>query len=155
MTKTIVREILIPQPREQVWRALTNSAALAEWMFPNDFEPRVGHPFTFRVPANPKVGFDGLTVRCEVLECEPPSRLAFSWSAAGLVDTRVSFRLEPDGEGTRVLFEHSGFDVTQPWGEQAFRGAEFGWAKMLKQLAAVAAGSANGSNQSGQELEKP
>ena len=146
MTKTIRREILIPQPRKQVWRALTDSTALAEWMFPNDIEPRVGHHFTFRVPANPKACFDGMIVRCEVLECEPPSRLAFSWSAGGLVDTRVSFRLEPDGEGTRVLFEHSGFDFSQPWGEQAFRGAEFGWVKMLKQLAAVVAGLAADRN---------
>jgi uncharacterized protein YndB with AHSA1/START domain len=142
MTNTIRREILIPQPREQVWRAIADSTALAEWMFPNDFEPRVGHRFKFQVPPNPKVGFDGLVVHCEVLECNPPSRLAFSWSAAGLVDTRVSFQLEPDGEGTRLLFEHSGFDVSQPWGEQAFRGAEFGWAKMLKQLSALVADSA-------------
>ena len=47
MTKTIRREILIPQPREQVWLAIADSAALAEWMFPNDFVPRVGHHFTF------------------------------------------------------------------------------------------------------------
>ena len=140
MTKTIQREILIPQPREQVWRALTDSTALAEWMFPNDFVPRVGHHFTFQVPPNPKARFDGLVVRCEVLECEPPSRLAFSWSAGGLEGTRVSFRLEPDGDGTRLLFEHSGFDVSQPWGNQAFRGAEFGWAKMLGQLPAVVVG---------------
>lgn len=87
MTKTIQREILIPQPREQVWRAM--------------------------------------------------------WSACGPVDdTRVSFRLEPDGDGTRVFFEHSGFDVSQAWGEQAFRGAEVDWAKMLKQLSAVVAGLA-------------
>ncbi len=146
MTKTIQREILIPQPREQVWRALTDSTALAVWMFPNDFVPRVGHHFTFQVPPNPKVGFDGMVVRCEVLECQPPSRLAFSWSASGLEGTRVSFRLEPDGEGTRVLFEHSGFDVSQPWGDQALRGAEFGWAKMLKKLPAVVAGLAVGRN---------
>ena len=143
MTKTIRREILIPQPREQVWRALTDSATLAEWMFPNDIEPRVGHHFTFRVPPNPKVNFDGLVVRCEVLECEPPSRLAFSWSAGGpVVNTRVSFRLEPDGEGTRILFEHSGFDLSLPGGDQAFHGAEFGWAKMLGELPAVVAGRA-------------
>lgn len=140
MTKSLQREVLFPQPRERVWRAITDSTMLAEWMFPNDFEPRVGHQFTFRVPPNPKAGFDGMVVRCEVLECEPPSRLAFSWSAGGLADSRVSFRLEPDGKGTRVFFEHSGFDVSQPWGEQAFRGAEFGWAKMLKQLEAVVAG---------------
>jgi len=132
---------VIPQSREQVWRALTDSATLAEWMFPNDFEPRVGHHFTFRVPPNPKVGFDGLVVSCEVLKCEPPSRLVFSWSAGGpVVDTRVSFRLEPDGEGTRVVFEHSGFDVSHPWADQAIKGAEAGWRKMLKQLSAVAAG---------------
>jgi len=147
MTKTIRREILIPQPREQVWRGLADSAVLAEWMFPNDFVPRVGHHFTFQVPPNPRVNFDGLVVRCEVLECEPPrenagGRLAFSWSAGGLVDMRVSFQLEPDGQETRVLFEHSGFDVSQPRGNQAFRGAEFGWAKMLGQLPAVVAGLA-------------
>ena len=144
MTQTIRREILIPQPRELVWRAIANSAALAEWMFPNDFEPRVGHHFTFQVPGNPKVNFDGLIVRCEVLECEPPSRLVFSWSAGGLVDTQVSFRLEADGDGTRLFFEHSGFDVSLPFGNQAFKGAEYGWTKMLGQLIAVVAGSAAG-----------
>lgn len=138
---TIRKEIVIPHPREQVWRALTDSNSLAEWMFPNDFEPQVGHQFTFRVPPNPKSGFDGLTVHCEVLECEPPSRLEFSWSVGGpVVGTRVRFELEPDGDGTRLLLEHSGFDLSQPWGEQAFRGAGAGWAKMLKQLATVVAG---------------
>jgi uncharacterized protein YndB with AHSA1/START domain len=141
MTKTIQREILMPQSPEEVWQALTDSAILTEWMYPNDFEPRVGHPFTFRVPPNAKDGFDGLIVRCEVLECEPPSKLAFSWSSFGPVNnTRVSYRLEPDGAGTRLIFEHSGFDFSQPWAEQAFQGSKYGWAKMLKQLTAVVAG---------------
>lgn len=140
MSKAIQRELVIPQSREQVWRAIADRATLAEWMYPNDFEPRVGHHFTFRVPANPKVGFDGLIVHCEVLECEPPSRLEFSWSAGGaVVDTRVSFRLEVDGEGTRLFFEHAGFDLSQEFGEHAFKGAEYGWAKMLKQLVVVVA----------------
>lgn len=151
MTQTIRREIVIPQPREQVWRAITDSAALAEWMFPNDFLPRVGHRFTFQVPPNPKAKFEGIIVHCEVLECQPPGqttsgRLVFSWSAGGLVDTRVSFQLEPDGDATRVRFEHCGFDVSQPWGNQALRGAEFGWKKMLEKLPAVVAGLAAGRN---------
>lgn len=133
MTKRIQREIVIPKSREEVWHELTDSAALAEWMYPNDFEPRVGHRFTFRVPANPKAGFDGI-VHCEVLECTPPRVLAYSWVGGPVVDTRVSYRLEPDGEGTRLIFEHSGFDVSQPWGEQALKGAEFGWMKMLDAL---------------------
>ena len=153
MTKTIRREILIPQPREQVWRALTDSATLAEWMYPNDFEPRVSHHFTFQVPPNPKIGFDGLTVRCEVLECEPPNRLAFSWSVGGpVVNTRVSYQLELDGDGTRLVFEHSGFDPSQPHSDQAMKGAEFGWARMFKQLPAVVAGlAADGTTWRGTE----
>jgi hypothetical protein len=58
----------------------------------------------------------------------------------------VSFRLEPDGDGTRVLFEHSGFDLSQPRGNQALKGAEYGWAKMLEQLRAVVAGLATERN---------
>lgn len=141
MSETIRREILIPQSREQVWNAITESATLAEWMYPNDFKPRVGHEFTFEVPPNPKVGFEGLTVRCAVLECDAPSRLVFSWTVGEpVVDTRVSFQLEPDGDGTRLIFEHAGFDLSQPRGEQAFKGAQFGWAKMLEQLSVVVAG---------------
>jgi uncharacterized protein YndB with AHSA1/START domain len=138
MTKTIQREISFPQPPEQVWEAITDSATLAEWMFPNDFEPRVGHHFTFHVPPNPKMNFEGLTVRCEVLECDPPRTLIFSWSAGGPVEnTQVSFRLEEDGEGTRLYFSHAGFDFSQPYADHAFAGAEHGWTKMLKQLTAV------------------
>lgn len=144
MTDTIRREILIPQPREQVWRALTNSASLAEWMYPNDIEPRVGHRFTFRVPPNPKIKFDGTVVHCQVLECEPPSRLTYSWSGGTMVNTRVSYRLEPDGSGTRLVFEHSGFDIALPGCQQAIRGLDFGYGKMFGQLPAVVAALASG-----------
>lgn len=141
MTDSIRRELVFPQSREDVWRALTDSAALAEWMYPNDFEPRVGHRFTFRVPPNPQAGFDGI-VRCEVLECTPPSRLVYSWAGGAVVGTRVSYRLETDGDGTRVFFEHSGFDLSQSWGDAAFKGAEFGWTLMHERLAGVIAGQA-------------
>lgn len=105
MNDTIRRELLLPQPPAQVWRAVATREALADWMYPNDFEPRVGHAFTFRVPGNPAVGFGGLTVRCEVLECDAPRRLVFSWKVGGPVaNTRVSFRLEPEDGGTRLFF---------------------------------------------------
>lgn len=135
MKDTIRREITFPQPQEEVWRALTDGAILAEWLMPNDFEPRAGHRFTFRTEPNPQAGFDGI-VHCEVLACAPPSELEYSWAGGG-VDTRVRFRLEPDGSGTRVFFEQSGFDTSQPWSAQAIGGAEIGWTRMLGQLANV------------------
>jgi len=64
-----------------------------------------------------------------VLDCEPPSRLAYSWSARPIIDAQVIYRLEQGGDA-RVFFEHSGQGMSQPWGEQAFRGAEFGWARV-------------------------
>jgi uncharacterized protein YndB with AHSA1/START domain len=140
MSESIRKEIVFPQSRGDVWRALTDSTALADWLMPNDFEPRVGHRFTFRTQPNPQAGFDGI-VHCEVLECAPPSRLAYSWAGGG-IDTRVTYRLEPDGDGTRVFFEQSGFDLSQPWGGAAIRGAEAGWARMLERLARVIAGPA-------------
>lgn len=102
MSESIVRELYLPHPPGEVWRALTERAAIAAWLMPNDFEPRVGHRFTLRTHANPRLGFDGL-IHCEVLECDAPWRLVYSWVAAG-VDTRVSYRLEPDGAGTRLHF---------------------------------------------------
>ena len=57
------------------------------------------------MPGNPKANFDGLTVRCEVLECDPPrenagGRLAFSWSAGGPVETAsLACRFVPLVEG--------------------------------------------------------
>ncbi|MEK7951064.1 SRPBCC family protein [Luteolibacter soli] len=144
INNTIQRELHLPQPREQVWEAIANRDALADWMYPNDFEPRVGHPFTFQVPPKPEVGFEGLIVRCEVLECEPPGWLMFSWSVAGPVEnTRVSFRLESEGDGTRLLFEHAGFDLSQPGGKQAFGGAQYGWAMMLEKLTTVLSNQGN------------
>lgn len=61
---TIRRELRFPQSPETVWHALANSEALAEWMYPNDFEPRVGHRFT-----------------------APPRELSFTWIVDGFLDT--------------------------------------------------------------------
>lgn len=135
MSDRIRREVYLPHPPADVWRALTDRDALAEWLFPNDFAPRVGHRFSFRSRANPKAGFDG-RIRCEVLECDAPSSLVYSWSAYG-VDTRVSYRLEPDGEGTRLYFEQSGFDFSQPGGGAARKGAEHAWKKVFSALEGV------------------
>jgi uncharacterized protein YndB with AHSA1/START domain len=128
MKKSVTRELLFPQSREEVWRALTDRASLAEWMFQNDFEARVGHRFTFQVPPNPQAKFEGLVVHCEILKCDPPNELSFSW-VAGEVDTRIEYRLEANGSGTKVFFEQSGFEQ-----DHAHRGAGYGWNLMHGKL---------------------
>jgi hypothetical protein len=43
----VILEVIYPYPVQQVWRALTDSRALAKWLMPNDFRPRLGRKFCF------------------------------------------------------------------------------------------------------------
>src|SRR5215472_6231567 len=106
MKTDIDATVVYPHPVDRVWAALTSSEALAAWLMPNDFQPVVGHRFTFRT--RPAPGFDGI-VRCQVLELDPPRRTAWSW-AGGMIDTTVIFTLEPAGEQqTRLRMHQVGF----------------------------------------------
>jgi uncharacterized protein YndB with AHSA1/START domain len=102
----------LPHPPELVWNALTEPALLARWLMDNDFQPIVGHRFTFTTRPVPAQGFTGV-IDCEVLEIDPPHTLKISWASAHL-ETTVEWRLEPQGNGTRLFLTHDGFDETDP-----------------------------------------
>lgn len=99
----------IAHPPAKVWRALTDPELVARWLMPNDFKPEVGHRFTFTTTPRPNAGFDG-TVHCEVLELEPEKLLRISWRGGEHADWTVTWRLEPEGRGTRLFLDHEGFD---------------------------------------------
>jgi uncharacterized protein YndB with AHSA1/START domain len=131
MTRDLVLERLYAVPPERVWRALTDSTELGQWLMPNDFAPVLGHAFTFRM--KPQRGWDGAT-HCQVTELEPLRRLAYSYrgeatgekplACAGVradevksvgrgmffeLDTVLAFTLTAVAGGTRLRVEHSGF----------------------------------------------
>ncbi|HYX70932.1 MAG TPA: SRPBCC domain-containing protein [Terriglobales bacterium] len=134
MKRDLRFEATYPHPPERVWRALTEREALAAWLMENDFEPRLGHRFTFRT--KPAPGFDGV-VHCEVTELEPPRRLAYTWKN-GKIDTTVSFVLEAVAGGTRLVLEHRGFSGAGGMMVSFILGS--GWRKMVeKKLPAVVA----------------
>ena len=134
MKRDLRFEATYPHPPERVWRALTERAALAAWLMENDFEPRLGHRFTFRT--RPVPGFDGV-VHCRVTEWDPPRRLAYTWKADKL-DTTVRFVLEPVAGGTRLVLEHCGFCGVGGMMDSLILSQ--GWKKMVeKKLPAVVA----------------
>jgi uncharacterized protein YndB with AHSA1/START domain len=103
----IVHEIIYPHPIWTVWRALTTSAALAQWLMPNDFVAQVGHRFTFHT--EPQGGWNGI-VQCQVVELDAPYRVAYTWQGSPtLPNTLVTFTLEAQEQQTRLRLEHSGF----------------------------------------------
>jgi uncharacterized protein YndB with AHSA1/START domain len=110
--RSIQVDEFLPYPPERVWQALVDPEMLGRWLMPNDFKPVVGHQFTFQAKPIEAVGFSG-AIECEVLDIRPGELLSISWrDAAGgnALDTTVTWRLSPEGRGTRLFLEHAGFD---------------------------------------------
>jgi uncharacterized protein YndB with AHSA1/START domain len=127
----------LSHPPARVWDALTDPAKLAKWLMPNDFKPTVGHRFTFRTEPVPGAGFDGV-VACEVLEIDPPRLLRIAWSGGSGIHTTVTWRLLPEGRGTRILLDHGGFDPDDPAQQVARRMLDGGWrTNVIRALRAV------------------
>jgi uncharacterized protein YndB with AHSA1/START domain len=105
MERALRFEVTYPHSPAKVWKVLTTREHLAAWLMANDFEPRVGHKFRFT--AKPMGGWDGI-VDCTVLELVPERKLAITWTS-NMIDTKVTFLLEPEGAGTRLTLLHTGF----------------------------------------------
>ena len=131
--RSIVVEREMAHPPEKIWKALTTSHFIKEWLMENDFELSVGHKFNFR--AKPMYGWNGVT-DCEVLEIIPNEKLSYSWNASGEqaedgLKTVVTWTLTPTAKGTHVLMEQSGFRPQDEGGYQAMRG---GWPRIIAKL---------------------
>ncbi len=132
-TCSLVIEKEMPFPPSKVWRALTETSLIAEWLMENDFQPEVGHRFSFR--ATPMPQWNGV-IDCEVLVVEPNSRLSYRWGSLGL-ESVVAWTLTPTERGTHVRVEQSGFGPHQ---QANYKGAKYGWKKFISNLERVVGG---------------
>ena len=57
-TRTLVVERVFKHAPEKLWRALTETDLLEQWMMANDFAPEMGRRFQFRT--EPKPGWNGI-----------------------------------------------------------------------------------------------
>jgi uncharacterized protein YndB with AHSA1/START domain len=140
--RTEVRvEDFLPQPPAAVWRALTTPELLAQWLMPNDFEPRIGHRFHFRTDPIPAARFTGV-IACEVLDLRDSELLVISWSDAGGdndMSTTVTFRLEAHDGGTRLTIVQAGYRPEHPGDQMARTIMGGGWGtRILPRLKEVA-----------------
>ena len=136
LSLTVDRDIA--QPPEKVWRALTTSHLIAEWLMKNDFKLSIGHRFTLH-------GEWGGDVDCEVLVIQPNRELSYSWNFANDnpdFDLRsvVTFTLTATETGTHLRVEQSGF---RPQQKQAYGGAKAGWPQLLEKLEQTAGSAGN------------
>jgi uncharacterized protein YndB with AHSA1/START domain len=138
----IVVEKVFPYSPERIWRALTRSELIAKWLMPNDFEPVVGYRFTFKT--RPMGDWDGI-VHCEVLQCEPPLLLRYSWKGGSdanpdygsRLNSDVTWRLTRVEGGTHLKMVHDGFVF--PGNRLAFDAMAPGWGGVMEAIARVTA----------------
>lgn len=98
-TGAISLDQFIEAAPSKVWRALTDSELLAQWWAPGDIGDHVGHEFHLQMP-----GFG--SIPCKVIESQPYERFVYTFG-----DWTLTWRLVPEGRGTRLLLDHSGFDL--------------------------------------------
>lgn len=132
-TRSLVIEREMPHPPEKIWRALTQGPLIEEWLMQNDFQPVVGHRFSFR--STPVPGWNGV-IDSEVLVLEPNSRLAYSWGTMGM-ESVVTWTLTPTKAGTHLRMEQTGFRSEQ---DANYKGATYGWTKFIGNMERVVGG---------------
>jgi uncharacterized protein YndB with AHSA1/START domain len=131
--RTLVIEKELPHPPEKVWRALTQSPLMKEWLMESDFQPVVGHKFQFR--SKPMPNWNGI-IDSEVLVVEPHKKLSYSWGSLGL-ESVVVWTLAATEGGTLLRFEQTGFGPDQG---ANYNGAKYGWTGFIGKLEQVVGG---------------
>lgn len=116
----------INQPPARVWQALTDPTIHARWWAEGDVKAELGARFTLDMRMYGKQP-------CEVLAVEP-GRLFRYLFAPAVLDTTITWRLEPEGDGTRLHLEQSGFNLNSPIGKMAFTGLTAGWPQILARI---------------------
>ena len=141
---TIRKQIDLEAPPARVWQALTDADQFGTW-----FRVRMETPFVVGQTAVGQITHPGYEhVRFQVLveEMRPQSLFVLRWHPYALdpaVDysqepmTRIEFRLEPRGSGTRLTLTESGFDrIPAHRRAEAFRMNDGGWTQQMANIRA-------------------
>ncbi|PSJ54326.1 SRPBCC family protein [Kumtagia ephedrae] len=125
--RSVVVEREIPHPPERIWRALTQSHLIEEWLMKTDFRPEEGSRFNLSAAWG---AVDG-----EVLAVEPNRTLSYTWDTKDLRSV-ITWTLTPTPTGTVLRMEQSGFRPDQ---QSYYRGAIAGWQRFFANLEQVLA----------------
>lgn len=128
---SIHKDIWINAPIETVWDFITDQRKIAQWLMPNDFAPVQGH--CFNMQCEPMDGSNGI-VECVVEECQPPSRLVYSWTIdKPPITTLVEIQLNTENNGTRLKLVHSGWEQLSEQDSHVRDRHDQGWTFLLGQ----------------------
>jgi uncharacterized protein YndB with AHSA1/START domain len=122
----IMHEFWIRADREKVFDACATTEGLeAWWTLRTSGGPRLNEEYKFYFS-------EAHDWRGVARVCQPPRAIEWEMTNADedWTHTRVGFELEPEGEGTRLLFRHSGWRDAN----RHFRVSSYCWATYLRLL---------------------
>lgn len=149
--KDIIKERVLPAPREKLWRLWSSKEGLMEWLVDDaHIELRPGGAYEVYFLLDEPRGARG-SETCRVLSFVPQRMLSFTWNApphfaetrfqhtwvvVELIDTPA---LEKDAPvATRVVITHTGWPASglrdEPQWAETFAYFEKAWASVLEQL---------------------
>jgi uncharacterized protein YndB with AHSA1/START domain len=143
---TIERTIVLPVPRERAWAAVTTPQQISQW-----FQHRWEFELTPGAPIHFDFGEWGVH-RGRVETVEPMDRVVYRWTHGEDPDrtipidqvpsTLMEFRLESEGEGTRLTVVESGFaNLPAELRDDALRNNTQGWEEQMGNIQRYLAGA--------------
>jgi uncharacterized protein YndB with AHSA1/START domain len=136
MQDTIERTIVLPVSRDRVWAAVTTPQQISQWF---------QHRWEFDLAPGAPIHFDfgewGIH-RGRVETVEPKDRVVYRWTHGEDADrsipieqvpsTLMEFRLENEGDGTRLTVVESGFaNLPAELRDDALRNNTQGWDEQM------------------------
>jgi uncharacterized protein YndB with AHSA1/START domain len=97
----------LPHPIERVWAALTDPVERKAWFGETVIDGRPGGSIEM-LPADPPAAPDAKRLTGRILVWDPPHVLEHEWRQRIVDDGVVRYELHPDGDGTLLIFTHTG-----------------------------------------------
>ncbi len=135
MTNQIKHTYFYSHEPQAVWDYLTKPELLVQWLMKNDFEPVIGHDFTFKTNPIPSLDFDGIFY-CKVVELVLLKKLTYTMKGGPgegqiTVDSVVYWTLTAKDNGTELLLEHNGFKEANL---NIFNAMNAGWLQNIQKI---------------------
>jgi uncharacterized protein YndB with AHSA1/START domain len=115
---TLRLERLLPGPIERVWAYITESDKRAKWFAEGKMELKAGGKMKLEfhhenlmppgeeIPEKFRKDACGGNFPAEILECEPPRLLTFTWPEEEGEPSQVTFALTPKGDKVHLVLTH-------------------------------------------------
>lgn len=98
---TVTLQRTLPASPGEVWAALTDPIRLATWLGPlTDGAPGPDQSFILQMSGDESAS-------CRVITWQPEHELRLVWHYTGEGPSEVTFRLDGDGDGTRLTLVHT------------------------------------------------